>query len=276
MVRKSDDMAIPMNDDLWVDENDTVASAIEKMNRNTLQILLVVDKERHLIGTLTDGDIRNKVFINNELHLDVVVSQVCNRNPKYIKNFSITEAKKKMREFNVSRIPVLNEEMVPVGIYKLENFFFQDEELENIPVVIMAGGKGVRLQPITNIIPKPLIPLKDKPIVEVIMDEFDRSGFRKFYLSINYKKELIKSYFNENKKYSERLEYVEETDFFGTAGSLSTLKDRIKNTFFVSNCDIIANIDYIEALKFHKKNGHDFTIVGAIQKISVPYGVIKF
>lgn len=276
MVNRNDEYVIPINDDLLIKENETVSVAIEKMNKNTFQILLVVNSDDCLIGTLTDGDIRNKVFVNNDLHLETEVSVICNKSPKYINDFSIIEAKKKMKEFNVSRIPILNRSGIPIGIYKLENLFFQEEEIENVPIIIMAGGKGVRLQPITNIIPKPLIPLNDKPIVEVIMDKFEEKGFKKFFMSINYKKELIKSYFSENEKYSDKLEFIEEKEFYGTAGSLSVLKNKINNTFFVSNCDIIANFDYIEALKYHKKNKYNFTIIGAIQKINVPYGVIKF
>jgi NDP-sugar pyrophosphorylase family protein len=156
---------------------------------------------------------------------------------------------------------------------------FQDQEPEipqiNVPVVIMAGGKGTRLKPITNIIPKPLIPIGDKPIIELIADSFAKAGVRDFYVSVNYKKEMIKRYFDEieDRKYS--MYYFSETQPLGTGGSLHLLKDKLDSTFFVTNCDILIKQDYAEILAYHYEHKNELTLVAAIKHYSIPYGTVE-
>jgi NDP-sugar pyrophosphorylase family protein len=138
----------------------------------------------------------------------------------------------------------------------------------------MAGGKGTRLDPFTKIIPKPLIPLKDKPIIEHIMDRYFSRGFNRFVVIVNYKKEMIKLYFAENNlPYS--IEFVEEPDYYGTAGGLYLLKDTINDTFVVVNCDTILESDYQSILHWHREKKYLITIVGAHKEIAVPFGVLK-
>jgi NDP-sugar pyrophosphorylase family protein len=139
----------------------------------------------------------------------------------------------------------------------------------------MAGGKGTRLKPLTNVIPKPLIPIGDKTIVEKIMDRFMSVGCRDFYFSVNYKAETIRHYFDtiEHKDYE--ITYFKEDKPLGTAGSLYLIRDKIETTFFVSNCDIIIDEDYSEILKYHRENKNELTIVAALKHYSIPYGTIK-
>ena len=138
----------------------------------------------------------------------------------------------------------------------------------------MAGGRGSRLDPITRIVPKPLLPIGDKPMMELIMESFGRSGFSEFLLSINYRKDFIKTYLAERSDLPFSISCVEEETFLGTAGSLALMKDMLRRTFFVSNCDILVDVDYLAALEFHQQNGYAFTIIGALKKVNVPYGVI--
>jgi NDP-sugar pyrophosphorylase family protein len=144
----------------------------------------------------------------------------------------------------------------------------------NTPVVIMAGGEGTRLHPYTKILPKPLIPIGDKPIIQHIMERFNQYGCSKFYLSVNYKSGMIKAYLNDlEKDYS--VEFVEESMPMGTGGSLQLLKDTLKTTFFVSNCDILIEANYADILSAHKKQGNSITMVASIKNYMIPYGIIS-
>jgi NDP-sugar pyrophosphorylase family protein len=144
----------------------------------------------------------------------------------------------------------------------------------NLPVVIMAGGMGSRLAPLTNIYPKPLIPIGEKTIVESIMDKFVNYNCHDFYMSVNYKADTIKNYFNfiNNPEYN--VSYFQEDKPMGTAGSLRLLKDKINSTFFVSNCDILIEEDYANILEYHRSNKNELTVVAAVKTISIPYGTI--
>jgi NDP-sugar pyrophosphorylase family protein len=144
----------------------------------------------------------------------------------------------------------------------------------DVPVIIMAGGKGTRLDPFTKILPKPLIPFQDKPIIEHIMDRFYASGFSRFMLIVNYKKEIIKMYFAENALPYE-IQFIEEDDYYGTAGGLYLLESVIKNTFIMTNCDTLLQGDCSDFLKWHKDRNNLMTIVGSHREITVPYGVLK-
>jgi NDP-sugar pyrophosphorylase family protein len=143
----------------------------------------------------------------------------------------------------------------------------------NIPVVVMAGGKGSRLKPLSNVIPKPLVPIGEKTILEEIMDRFESAGSEKFYLSVNYKKEMIKYYLKSIDK-SDSIEYFSETEPLGTAGSLSLLKGKLDSTFYVTNCDILIEQDLNELYRYHTENNNEITLVAALKQFSIPYGTI--
>jgi NDP-sugar pyrophosphorylase family protein len=142
-------------------------------------------------------------------------------------------------------------------------------------VVIMAGGQGTRLDPFTKIIPKPLIPINNKPIIEKIMQKFNQSGFFNFILSLNYKAETIQSYFTENFNQFNNIEYVIEPCALGTGGSLRLMNNKLTETFIVANCDTIIDINFHDALLYHKEKNNDATIIGVKKEIQIPYGVIK-
>ena len=147
-------------------------------------------------------------------------------------------------------------------------------QLEDIPVVIMAGGKGTRLHPYTKVLPKPLIPIGEQTILEHIMERFARFGCNNFYLTVNYKKNMIKAYL-EDKREEVQINFVEEENFLGTAGSLYLLKKQLKRTFILSNCDILVEADYVDIINYHKTNGYKITMVTSLKNYTIPYGVIK-
>jgi NDP-sugar pyrophosphorylase family protein len=138
----------------------------------------------------------------------------------------------------------------------------------------MAGGSGTRLKPLTNVLPKPLIPIGEKTIIEEIFERFGNHGCNEFFLSVNYKAELIEFYLR-NQQLPYKLNFFKEEKPMGTAGSLSLLKDKIVQTFFVSNCDILIEQDYSEILDFHRENKNEITIVAALRNYPIPYGVIE-
>jgi NDP-sugar pyrophosphorylase family protein len=177
-------------------------------------------------------------------------------------------------------MPIINENHDLIDVILWEDVFDETQVKVvqvklNLPVVIMAGGKGTRLLPLTNVIPKPLIPIGDKTIIEEIMDKFKVVGCNHFHLSVNYKYEFIQYYFSqlENNKYS--IEYHKENIPLGTAGSLFLLKGKINSTFFITNCDILIDVNYEDLYNFHKQNGFELTIVSALKHIYIPYGTIE-
>jgi NDP-sugar pyrophosphorylase family protein len=174
---------------------------------------------------------------------------------------------------------VLNEANDLSDVYFWEDVFnygFKSTlEPLDLPVVIMAGGQGSRLKPITNIIPKPLIPIGDKPILEIIIDRFSSLGVKKFYLSVNYKHEMIRFYFDGVKDKNYELHYFIEPSPLGTGGSLHLLKGQIQSTFFVSNCDIIIDQNYHDIYDYHKNQKNELTIVAALRHMQIPYGTLE-
>jgi dTDP-glucose pyrophosphorylase len=241
------------------------------LDKSELKILFIINKENQLIGTLTDGDIRR--YLNLEYpDLSKTVETIMSKNPKFIFEKDLfCSTSEKLKKFEVNFLPVLNENKNILKVIFMNINFERESELNNT-IVIMAGGKGARLMPLTRIIPKPLVPFRDKTIIENIMEQFIKVGFHKFIAVVNYKKEVIKQYF-EDLEYD--INFIEEEDFLGTAGGLELLENKnIEKAFFVSNCDILLEIDYVEALEFHIKESSELTIIASMENIDISYGVV--
>ena len=250
--------------------------AMKQMDEAKVKTLLVFNEE-HFEGLITIGDIQRAII--NNIALKEPVSCILNRNKIYgYQSEGEDVIKDKMRRMRAEVMPILddNGELVDVWFW---NDLFKKAELSqrekiNLPVVIMAGGKGTRLKPITNVIPKPLIPVGDKTILEEIMNQFEGIGCKKFYMSVNYKSDMMRFYLDQLEHHYD-IDFFEETKPLGTIGSVSLLKGKINTPFFVSNCDIIIDQDYRDGYEYHQSNHNDLTIVTAVKSFRIPYGVIE-
>jgi dTDP-glucose pyrophosphorylase len=265
---------------LLIYENATIKQAMQKLNETAEKILFVVDEKTRLLGTVTDGDIRRGI-INNAGFQDGIEG-VIQREFTAIKQGipEITEyAKQMMVKRKIEQLPVLDENNVIVDVMLWTDFLggevhLKTPTLKQNYVVIMAGGKGMRLDPFTKILPKPLIPIGNKTVIELIMERFYKYGFHNFVYTLNYKKDYLKLYLKEN-NFPYSIEWVEEPDFLGTAGSLTLLQDKLKDTFFVVNCDSLLDSDFEEILKWHKENNAAMTIIGCHNEVKIPFGVLE-
>ncbi len=239
--------------------------------------LLFVFSGNHFEGIVTIGDIQ-RAIINNVSLAESVIS-ILDTNKKYASPLeSHEDIRRKILSLRAECMPVVDEKGELIDVYFWSDFFDQPETLHrskvDLPVVIMAGGKGTRLKPLTNVVPKPLVPVGDKTILEVIMDQFEAIGCHKFYMSVNYKADMMKYYLSQ-------LDHHYDIDFFmedkplGTIGSVALLKGKINTPFFVSNCDSINNQDYRDVYDYHLANKNDMTVVTMVKSFIIPYGVIE-
>lgn len=254
-----------------------VVEAMQKIDKGAKGILFIVDEEKRLIGCLTDGDIRR--WLIKTADLTASVSKLMYPKPKYIFMSDDADARAYMEKHSITALPVLNTEREIIDIIFLNSRDSRREErkntqMGNVPVVIMAGGKGTRLYPYTRILPKPLIPIDGIPIIERIMNRFAEYGTEEFYLTVNYKKGMIRSYFDElNPDY--HISYVEEDKPLGTGGSLRLIERHFEAPIFVTNCDTLIEADYADIYKRHLESGNAVTIVSSLKNQVIPYGVLK-
>lgn len=254
--------------------NFSIRQAIKQMDEAGRGFCVCVDNSDNVIGVISDGDFRRGVL--SGVSLDENVKQIINKNFRFVsKKYLENEVKGIFQEDVVRHIPVMVNRKL-VDIITEEKFFGFERHKVNAtldnPVVIMAGGKGKRLDPFTRILPKPLIPLGDDPIIKVIMDEFGKFGLKNFFVSLNDKGRMIKAYFHDH-DYDYKIQYIEEREPLGTAGALKFLESKINAPFFLSNCDIIIHTDYSLVFDFHKKEANVLTLVGSMQQFTIPYGV---
>lgn len=263
-----------------IQQDVSIKEAMWHLTQKGIKILFIIDENHKLTGTVTDGDIRRG--ITSGIELTTKITEIMAK-----KFFSVNindnnakqKAKEMMQEYLVEYVPIIDDAGKVTNIVSWHDYFIPESDnekrtlLQN-PVVIMAGGKGTRLDPFTKILPKPLIPLGEKPIVEVIMDRFYERGFYKFKLVINHKKEMIRLYFSENNRPYE-IELIDENEYCGTVGGLYLLKEKIKSTFILTNCDTLIEGDYGDFLNWHIENKYLLTIIGSHKEVAVPYGVLN-
>ncbi|MDD7642139.1 MAG: nucleotidyltransferase family protein [bacterium] len=253
----------------------TVVEAMQRIDRNAKGILFVVEDHQKLIGVITDGDIRRWLIKSGDLQAQV--QRFMTRSPKVIYRKDIKQAQEYMTKYSITALPVVTAKGCVTDIIlkeqKADVVVEKSTGLAGIPVVIMAGGKGTRLYPYTKVLPKPLIPIGDIPIMERIIDRFCEYGVHDFWATVNYKKSMIKSYFAETDRNYE-ITYVEEDKPLGTAGSLRLIEGALDKPLIVTNCDILIDADYEDLYKYHQESGNELTIVTALKNIVVPYGVV--
>jgi dTDP-glucose pyrophosphorylase/predicted transcriptional regulator len=260
-----------------IDKAASIKQSMKQLSENSMQILLVTDPSNRLIGTITDGDIRRGLLnglnfdesITKVMHTDFISLRTNTRDMK-------REAMKLMTEYRIEQIPILDENNRVTDIILWTDLFetceIKDQERLPNQVIIMAGGEGTRLDPFTKVLPKALIPIGNRPVIELIMERFFDCGFSQFIYTLNYKKEYLKLFLREHDlPYSIR--WVEEEDYLGTAGSIGLLKNKIKDTFFVANCDSLLDVNFQEVLEWHREHDAAITIVGCHNEVKIPFGV---
>ncbi len=247
----------------------TVSAAMQKIDTNSGSTLFLTDEDGKLIACVTDGDIRRYLLGGGQMDCDVFAA--ANKHPRYAR--TLDEAKRLFHKKYFSAIPIVDEEMTIIDIYSDGEGVVKKKASLNVPVVINAGGKGTRLAPYTKVLPKPLIPVGDLPILEHIMNEYQSYDCTDFHIIVNYKRDLMKAYFADNER-AYNITWYDEDKPLGTGGGLSLLKGVFKNTFFFANCDALLTADYESMLKFHKENGNVITMICAYKNIHIPYGVV--
>lgn len=260
-----------MISDYIVSEKETVLETMNVINKGGKSCAFVC-QDGVLLAVVTDGDIRRHIISAGEL--SAPISSIANYHPIYVKADEKVDYMKLMRQYSIIALPIVDESNRIVRIEFWNNQMHAVEKKLDIPVVIMAGGKGTRLKPYTQILPKPLIPIGEKTITERIMEQFERFGCNHFELIVNYKKNFIISYFQDS-GLEKDISFIEEKEFLGTAGGLKLLGDKYQQTFFMTNCDIIVNVDYAELLDYHRENENIITLVCAHKKVVIPYGTIN-
>jgi dTDP-glucose pyrophosphorylase len=250
----------------------SIIDAMKIINENAHRIVFVC-QNGILVASLSDGDIRHHITAGKSL--TAPVSEAANFQ---FHALPLGSSRKDINEifakYSIDTIPGIG------SGGKLADIFFKDEKLSlfsgkmNVPVIIMAGGKGTRLYPYTKILPKPLIPIGDLTITEHIMNRFIECGCNNFTLIINHKKEMIKAYFSENEKSGKNIFFIEEDKSLGTGGGLSFLRSKVLDPFFFTNCDILVLENYSTIYKHHKESGNILTMVCATKTFSFPYGTI--
>lgn len=254
----------------------SILDALKIMDSSKTKLLFVFEGEK-FEGLLTIGDIQRAIL--KDVNLTSSVAVILDKNKIYASiDEPLESIKAKVRSLRAECMPVLDHSGNLIKVYSWSDLFGNNSRLTrsklDLPVVIMAGGKGTRLAPLTNVYPKPLIPIGDKTIVETIMDKFVMYGCHDFHISVNYKADSIKNYFDfiSNPEYN--ISYFQEDKPMGTAGSLRLLRDKINSTFVVSNCDILIEEDYASILDYHRTNNNELTVVAAVKTFSLPYGTI--
>jgi dTDP-glucose pyrophosphorylase len=243
---------------------------------NTDHKLLIICEDNIFLGLISIGDIQRALLNKKDLSrsvLDCIRHDITVASPE--DDYELI--KQKMRVERIEAMPIVDKDNVLIDVIAWEDLFDTGTneicDSLNLPVVIMAGGKGTRLLPLTNIIPKPLIPISDKTIIEEIMQSFNNYGCNKFYISVNYKSKTIEDYFSDRKEWD--VEFIHESIPLGTIGSLYKLKDIISDSFFVINCDTLLKIRLDELVDYHKNSNNLVTVVSVAKKMSIPYGTLE-
>ncbi len=255
-----------------VKTTDTIKETLQTIDTQALRIAVVIDSDKKVIGTICDGDIRRAILKGCELDDSIEnvyfkTPTICNINEPIEKIIQLAISKK------IYQIPIIDDNGHLVKIEDLGSML----TLTNRPneVIIMAGGLGTRLRPLTQDTPKPLLKVGNQPILETIINNFAKYGFRNITISVNYKSEMIIDYFGDGSKFGVNISYIHEDDRLGTAGALSLLKTKPNQPFFVMNADLLTNINFAHLLDYHIKENANATMCVREYDFQVPYGVIE-
>lgn len=264
-------------EEFTVGSSETVRTAFKRMDLNRKKFIAVIDDQSRMIGLITEGDLRRAIW--NGVSFESDVSCIMNKNFVSVQDGCIDEKEVKQifTTTRIHQIPILQDHFFVDMIYKDEflakGFKSKNYQLDT-PVVIMAGGFGKRLDPFTRILPKALIPVGEKPVIELIMERFIDQGLDHFFISVNHKARMVRAYFEDFEK-PYKIKFMEEEAPLGTVGSLSILKQHMNKTFILSNCDVLVQADYRDMLEFHRKEKSQLTIIASVLHHTVPYGICQ-
>ncbi len=264
--------------DLCIPPTASIKEAMACIDRNAKEIVLVVDEHNHLLGTVTDGDIRRAILASFDLDSPVkqlLENRACKPKPKPVtalKGTSEPELLSLMKEDFLRHIPLLDDQQHLVDLVMFRDLV-EGGELP-LQAVVMAGGYGNRLRPLTDTLPKPMLPVGDKPLLELIIGQLRESGIRSVHVTTHYKGDVIERYFGDGRKHGVQLSYVGEGEPLGTAGALCRLAE-CQEPLLVINGDVLTSVDFRAMLNFHEDNSADMTIAVKQYDIEVPYGVIE-
>lgn len=251
----------------------TIREAMKAINDTTLEMVLIVDENDKLSGIATDGDIRRALLNNSSM--DGPISTVANSKfttlPESSPKKMITQT---MKRRYIRQLPLVDPEGRVVDLVLLKDIW-RDDAKEN-KVVLMAGGLGTRLRPLTDDLPKPMLKIGDKPILELIINRFKSYGYRDFLISINYKGDMIQNYFQDGSDFDVNIEYIVETKRLGTAGAIRLAKDQLSEApFFVMNCDLLTKVNFERMIKEHVNKANELTVAVKSHEYTIPYGVVN-
>lgn len=249
----------------------TVSEVMQKIDENTSGILFLTDKSEKLIGCITDGDVRRYLLSGGKM--SDCSYNAANKTPRVAR--TLDEARHLYHKKNYIVIPIVDSDGKVIDLYSGESGSqnLRQKNPLNIPVVINAGGRGTRLDPYTKVLPKPLIPVGELPIIELIMKEYQSYSCNDFHIIVNYKRDVMKAYFADNdRKYN--ISWYDEEKPLGTGGGLRLLRGKMDSTFFFANCDALLTANFESMIKFHKENGNVITMICAYKNINIPYGVV--
>ena len=255
-----------------LDSRADVTTAAEVLTSSSMRIVLVVDKENRLLGTITDGDIRRALMAGSAM--SSLATSVMQKNPIAVnQGDSRRKALQIMREKDLLHLPVLDAKGVVVGLETVRDLLFKEQRPN--PVLLMAGGFGKRLYPLTREVPKPLLPVGEKPILQTILEQLAEGGFSQFFLAVHYRSEQVRAHFGDGSNWGVRIEYLEERQPLGTAGALSLLdQTMIDAPLLMINGDLLTRLDFGQLVDFHGEHGGLATMCVREYDFQIPYGVV--
>jgi dTDP-glucose pyrophosphorylase len=258
--------------DILVRPGTPILQTMQRIDTGSAQIVLVIDENDRLIGAVTDGDIRRAIL--GGVGLDSPIATVMNPNPTSIgRDATREEAIALMRSRAIHQIPVIDGERRVVDLITLDDVLRTDQE--DSLVVLMAGGVGSRLRPLTEQTPKPLLPIGGRPLLEITISNLARQGFGRFFVSVNYKASMFRDHFAKGQRLGVEIDYLEEEEKLGTAGALRLLPERPKGPVLVINGDILTNLDARRLIRFHRDERVPATMCVRSYEWRVPYGVVQ-
>lgn len=262
---------------LVIQNNLSFIDVMKAMDSGGEKILFVINSKSKLLGCVTDGDIRRWILSTGKLEAQIVDYY----NPKPISvnsNFNSIDLKSLVLKKRLSAIPVLDKSNKLLDILLSSEIVDKNQKKiiinDKVDVIIMAGGKGTRLNPFTHVLPKPLIPINGKPVIQIILNRLIKYNLNEYYISLNEKSKILKAYFHEE-NFKVKINFILEEKKLGTIGAVNLIRDNVSENFFVVNCDTLVDVQYNELYDFHKSNNYDLTIVGCVKKQEIPYGVCQ-